>query len=163
MAFGFTPITRPFSRCLTICRCRHPAWGFFLVGGRPIPRYSGTFPHTSTIASSYPPQPSEINGGGECRCPRRFNCSNASMAPRVSVFAIPRAARKRVSLSISVTRQNSPALSLSIHPPFGLCVPRRSTTHPPEPCSPRSRPSEPPPPHQRGGRPLAATSRSYPP
>jgi hypothetical protein len=44
--------------------------GFFLLGGRPLPRYSATFAHTSTIASSYPPHPSETKGGGECRCPR---------------------------------------------------------------------------------------------
>src|SRR5215218_115561 len=153
MVFGFTPVALPFSLYLIISRYCQPAWAFLLVGGRPLPLYSGTFPHTSTIASSYPPHPSEINGGGERGCPRRFNCSNASMAAWVSVFAIPRAARTRVSFSISVKRQNSPARSLSMRPPFALCAPRRSTTHPPEPCSPRSRPSAPLPPLLSAGRP----------
>ena len=108
MVFAFIPITRPFSRCLTICRYRQSAPGRFLVEGRPLPRYSGTFPHTSTIASSYPPHPSDTNDGGECGCPRLlFSCSNASMAACVSLLAIPRAARNLLSLSISVQRQNS--------------------------------------------------------
>jgi hypothetical protein len=47
-----------------------------------------------------------------------FSRPNASMAAWVAVFAIPRAARKRVSLSISVKRQNSPSLSLSMRPPY---------------------------------------------
>src|SRR5215213_3881980 len=114
MVFAFTPVTRPSSRRLTICRYRQPAWGRFLVGGRPLPLYSGTSPHTSTNASSYPPHPSETNGGGECLCPRRFlSCSNASTAASVSLLAHPRAARSRVSLSISVQRQNSPRLAHS--------------------------------------------------
>src|ERR671912_356330 len=111
MVLAFIPITRPFCRCLTICRYCHCALGRFLVGGRPLPLYSGTSPHTSTIASSYPPHPSETNGGGERLCPPRcLSCSNASMAASVSFLASPRAARSRVSLSISVQRQNPPAL-----------------------------------------------------
>src|SRR3954464_15810912 len=95
MVFALTPITRPLWRCLTICRYCQPSWGCFLVGGRPLPLYSGTFPHTSTtIASPYPPHPSQINGGGECSCPLLFfSCSNARMAASVSLFASrPRAA-----------------------------------------------------------------------
>src|SRR3954468_21622963 len=94
MVFALTPITRPLWRCLTICRYCQPSWARFLVGGRPLPLYSGTFPHTSTIASPYPPHPSEINGGGECSCPLLcFSCSKPSMAASVSLFASPRAAR----------------------------------------------------------------------
>src|SRR5215207_625010 len=113
MVFAFTPLSRPFSRRLTICRYCQPAPGRFLVGGLPLPLYSGTCPHTSTIASSYPPHPSETNGGGECGCPRLFSRLKASRAASVSLLAIPRAARKRVSLSISVQRQNSPECALS--------------------------------------------------
>src|SRR5215210_2266317 len=90
-----------------VCRYCHCALGRFLVGGRPLPLYSGTSPHTSTIASSYPPHPSETIGGGECRCPRLFSCLKASTAASVSLLAIPRAALRRVSLSISVQRKNS--------------------------------------------------------
>src|SRR5215210_5490016 len=164
MVFAFIPITRPFSRCLTICRYCQSAWERFLVGGRPLPRYSGTFPHTSTIASSYPPHPSDINGGGECGCPRLlFSCSNASMAASVSLFAIPRAALSRVWLSIKVQRQNSPVSALSWQPPFALCFPRKSTTHLPEPCSIGSRLAIHPPLLLSAGQPPATTSRSCPP
>src|SRR5215217_3958658 len=107
MVFAFTPVTRPSSRRLTICRYCQPALGRFLVGGRPLPPHSGTSPHTSPIASSYPPHPSETIGGGECGCPRLFSCLKASTAASVSLLAIPRATLRRVSLSISVQRQNS--------------------------------------------------------
>src|SRR5215211_7823093 len=118
MVFAFVPTTRPFSRCLTICRYRQCARGRLLVGGRPLPLYSGTLPHTCTIASSYPPHPSDTNGGGECGCPRPlFSCSKASMAACVSLLAIPRAALSRVSLSIKVQRQNSPLCAFSSWPP----------------------------------------------
>src|SRR5829696_6214954 len=122
MVFAFIPITRPFSRCLTICRYCHCALGRFLVGGRPLPLYSGTSPHTSTIASSYPPHPSETIGGGECRCPRLFSCLKASTAASVSLLAIPRAALRRVSLSISVQPELS-AICLLFVAPFCPLLP----------------------------------------
>src|ERR687898_3670683 len=99
MVFAFFPIPRPFSRCLTICRyCHCASGGRFLVGGRPLPLYSGTSPHTSTIASSYPPHPSETIGGGECPIPRLFTCLKGSTAAPVLLFAFPLAALTRVSL-----------------------------------------------------------------
>lgn len=50
-----------------------PTWlGLFVGGGRPLPRYSGTKPYTSIIASLMPPQLSEIVGGGPSGCPHSF-------------------------------------------------------------------------------------------
>src|SRR3954452_24515868 len=112
MVFALTPITRPLWRCLTICRYCQPSWGCFLVGGRPLPLYSGTFPHTSTtIASSYPPHPSQINGGGECSCPLLFfSCSNASQwqPPSRSLQA---AHAPRPQSSVTFDQRTAPELS----------------------------------------------------
>ncbi len=140
------PITRPSWRRLTICRCCQPSWGRFLVGGRPLPLYySGTFPHTSTIASPYPPHPSGTNGGGECPSPLPFfGCSKASMAASVSPFASPRAppaveSRFRSAYGARILRYPcAPRIPLL---PFVAHV--KSITHPPEPYSVRSRPATP--------------------
>ncbi len=60
-----------------------------------------------------PPQPSEITGGGASGCPRRLSVSKTFFEAFVSVLVIPRATRKRVSVSIIVDRQNWPVSSVS--------------------------------------------------
>ena len=59
------------------------------------------------------PQPSEMVAGGASGWPRRFKIWKTSVAACVSVLAIPRATRNRVSISSIVARQNCPLASVS--------------------------------------------------
>jgi hypothetical protein len=130
-------------RCLTIFRYCQPAWGHFLVGGRPLPLYSGTCPHTSTIASSYPPHPSETNGGGQSGCPRLFSCSKASMAASARSL-LSRAPLASASGSPSVYSARTLLEWRSLGIPLFAFVPYVSpAAHQPELRSPRSWPTTP--------------------
>ena len=122
------PTTRPFSRCLTICTYCHPGWGRLRVGGRPMPLYAGTWPYTSTIASSMPPHPSEIVGGGASGCPRCFRVWNTSN--RCFGLCLGNPARDTQS-GIHVEHRRTPELSafVSLGIVFSLpCCRRRPTS-----------------------------------
>jgi hypothetical protein len=120
MVFAFTPLTRPSPRRLTICRYCQPALGRFLVGGAVLFPYTlrHLSPHLHHRLVVSTPSIGDQWWRRMWVSSTLYNRSNASRAASVSLLAIPRAARnRRVSLSISVQRQNPPECALSgVHP-----------------------------------------------
>ena len=116
-------------RCLTTCRYCQPGWGRFRVGGRPMPVYAGI---------------------GMSALFQRFKHLLTGF------LAIPRATRRRVSISINVARQNWPLSAVSGYPSFHPCCPRMPRGCPVDRARSDTWPTTPLPALRRARRHLAA-------
>ena len=129
------PVTWWSLRCLTTCRyfqsapgCLRVCFTMFLARAGHSP------PHLQHCLDGRPTHRQPRAEASGLR--RRFNWLNANTAPvSRSLWSIPRAARSRVSISITVVRQLAGLCRCPCVPLSPLCAGRRSTTRPPGPGS----------------------------
>ena len=111
--FAFLPITRPLWRCLTICRytANLPPGVASWWEAVPSPYTRALLPTPLPLLQHIHPihrRPTAAENADDVLCSSLAALKGLNSGLRFALCKPPRAARSRVSLSISVQRQNSP-------------------------------------------------------